>query len=190
MDWSDRWTVLEGARLRVSPTTPDDAAPLAACADATTFDFSLGRPASGSVEDMARYLQARDSQPYTMRVRETGEVVGCSSFMDLRPSHRAVEIGATWIAPAWRGSFVNPEAKLLMIGHAVETLGCVRVQLKCDARNRRSAAAIAKLGAKFEGRLRNYGIMPDGYVRDTLMFSVTNAEWPEVRAGLQRRLLG
>ena len=184
------WPILQGDRLRLSPTVPEDAKALAACVDAATFAFSLGRPASDSVEDMARYLDAREAQPYTMRMRGTGEVVGCSSFMDLKPMHRALEIGATWIAPACRGTLVNPEAKLLMLRHAFETIDCVRVQLKCDARNARSAAAIRKLGAVFEGRLRNFGVMPDGHVRDTLMFSVTDVEWPEVRSGLEGRLVG
>ena len=178
--------MLVGERLTLSPTVSEDAAALVVCADATTFDYSLGRPTSSSVEDMARYLETRDAQPYTMRLGQ--EVVGCSSFMDLKPAHRALEIGATWIAPVHRGTRVNPEAKLLMLRRAFETMGCVRVQLKCDARNQRSAAAIRKLGAVFEGRLRNFGVMPDGHVRDTLMFSVTDAEWPEVRAGLERRL--
>ena len=188
MEWT--WPEIEGDRLILTPTIESDAEALASCADETTFAFSLGRPASPSVQDMARYLAARDAQPYTMRLRATGEVVGCSSFMDLRPAHRALEIGSTWIGPRRRGTFVNPEAKLLMMRHAFGALGCVRVQLKCDARNGRSAAAIAKLGAVFEGRLRNYGVMPHGYVRDTLMFSVTDAEWPEVRVGLERRLVG
>lgn len=187
---TNEWPELVGDRLVLSPTTLDDAEALAACADASTFDFSLGRPASSSVEDMRRYLAARNAQPYTMRVRVSGEVVGCSSFMDLKPEHRALEIGSTWIAPRHRSTFVNLEAKLLMLAHAFESMHCVRVQLKCDARNERSAAAIRKLGAVFEGRLRNFGIMPDGYVRDTLMFSVTDAEWPEVRAGLENRLVG
>ena len=77
-----------------------------------------------------------------------------------------------------------------MLGFAFERLGALRVQLKCDARNARSAAAIAKLGARPEGRLRRHIVMPDGYVRDTLMFSVTDEEWPTVRAGLERRLVG
>lgn len=188
MDWSDLWVPLVGERLEVRPCRPEDAAGLAASADESTFAFSLGAPTALTAEAMARYLANRDAQIYTMVLRETGEIVGCSSFMDLRPSWRALEIGATWIAPRWRGTFVNPEAKLLMLEHGFERLGCLRVQLKCDARNERSAAAIRKLGAQFEGRLRHYGIMPDGYVRDTLMFSVIPEEWPGVRRGLEERL--
>ncbi len=184
------WPTLRGEWLTLMPTTRGDAEALANCADESTFAFSLGRPASTSIEDMARYLDAREAQPYTMRLRATGEVVGCSSFMDFKPPHRALEIGSTWITSKHRGTRVNPEAKLLMLAHAFEAMDCVRVQLKCDARNVRSAAAIQKLGAVFEGRLRNFGVMPDGYIRDTLMFSVTDAEWPTVCAGLEERLVG
>ena len=190
MGWDESWTVLTGVRLELSPTVRDDAEALVACVDDATFRYSLAEPASASIEAMAHYLAARDARLYTMRVRDTGEVVGCSSFMDLRPAHRGLEIGSTWIAPAWRGTFVNPEAKLLMMAHAFGRLDCVRVQLKCDARNVRSAAAIAKLGATFEGRLRKHGVAPDGFVRDTLMFSVTDEAWPMARSGLERRLLG
>jgi N-acetyltransferase len=186
VDWF--WPTLEGAGLTLSPTVEDDAEALVRCADAETFAYSLGGPADLSVAAMRRHLAARDARLFTMRLRATGETVGCSSFMDLRPAHRALEVGATWIAPAWRGTRVNPEVKLLMLRHAFETLGCVRVQLKCDARNLRSAAAIAKLGAVYEGRLRNHGILPDGFVRDTLMFSVLDSEWPRVEAGLRARL--
>ncbi len=190
MDWNALWTPLEGPSLVLAPTGEGDVAELAASADAATFAHFSDRPADASIEEMARFIKRIDAQPYTMRHRDTGEVVGCSSFLDRRPAHRAVEIGFTWIAPAWRGTAVNPEAKLLMLRHGFETLQCVRVQLKCDARNERSAAAIRKLGSVYEGRLRNHAIMPDGYVRDTLMFSVTDEEWPQVRAGLERRLLG
>jgi RimJ/RimL family protein N-acetyltransferase len=184
------WPVLEGSRLILTPTVPEDAESLYRTVDESTFIYSLGAPESVTVNTMAEYVSGRDARLYTMRIRETDEVVGCSSFMDIRPAHRALEIGATWIAQPWQGTFVNPEAKLLMMRHAFETLGCVRVQLKCDARNERSARAIAKLGAVFEGRLRNYGILSDGYIRDTLMFSVTDEEWPQVRAGLESRLVG
>lgn len=167
----------------------DDADDLRSTFDAATFaHFSMQPEADDFDGFLRRLLAVPDQRTYTMHT--DGEAVGSSTFLDLRPAHRGLEIGFTWIAPAWRGTFVNPEAKLLMLRHAFETLGCLRVQLKCDARNARSAAAIAKLGAVFEGRLRRHMTMPDGYVRDTLMFSVTDEEWPQVRAGLERRLLG
>lgn len=190
MNWSERWFDLEGKRLTLSPTVLEDYEGLAATVDEKTFQHFLGGPNFSSVDTFAPFLINDTSTAYTMRIRETGEIVGCSSFMDQREPHRAVEIGGTWIASKWRGTYVNPEVKLLMLQHGFEGLDCVRVQLKCDARNERSANAIAKLGAQFEGRLRNYGILPDGFIRDTLMYSVLDKEWPDVRARLESRLLG
>lgn len=190
MSWSDSWIDLEGSRLILKPTTVDDYEELLATVDEKTFQHFLGGPDFSSKDRFAPFVDQQDSTPYTIRVKESGEVVGSSSFMDQREKHRAVEIGCTWFAPAHRGTFVNPEAKLLMLQHGFERLDCVRVQLKCDGRNERSAAAIAKLGAQFEGRLRHYGILPDGFVRDTLMYSILDSEWPEVQVRLKNRLLG
>jgi RimJ/RimL family protein N-acetyltransferase len=115
-------------------------------------------------------------------------MVGSTSYMDIDPPNRCVEIGATWYAPSHRGTRINPECKLLLLGHAFETLSCVRVTLKCDSRNLHSQAAIAKLGATREGVLRKHRIQPDGYVRDTVYFSVIAEEWPQVRQSLLDRL--
>jgi N-acetyltransferase len=120
--------------------------------------------------------------------RSDGHVLGSSSYLDIRPQHRTLEIGSTWIGHQFQGTFVNPEAKLLMLRHAFEDLGCVRVQLKSDARNVQSRAAMTKLGAKFEGILRKHMINPDGFVRDTAMFSIIAEEWPQVRQSLEERL--
>lgn len=194
MDWNGPWGTIEGEGLTLTPTTLEHAACLREMTDLATFDyFSTLRPASLGLDDFTEFVRSLLALPnqrsYTMWSK-SGEAVGCSSFLDIRPAHRGLEVGFTWIAPGWRGTRVNPEAKLLMLGFAFERLGALRVQLKCDARNERSAAAIAKLGAAFEGRLRRHMVMPDGYVRDTLMFSVTDAEWPAVRAGLERRRVG
>lgn len=117
-----------------------------------------------------------------------GELVGSSRFMAVRPADRVVEIGWTWLHPrAWRQG-INVEAKLLMLGHAFEGLGCVRVELKTDARNERSRAAMEALPAKFEGVLRKHMIVPDVGQRDSAYFSVIDEEWPAVRANLRRRL--
>jgi RimJ/RimL family protein N-acetyltransferase len=94
----------------------------------------------------------------------------------------------TWIGKPHRGTKVNPEIKLLMIGHAFEVMGCERVQLKTDGRNIHSQRAIEKLGAKKEGILRRHGQMPDCFMRDTVMYSILPEEWPEVKAGLLARL--
>ncbi len=125
---------------------------------------------------------------FATRERAGGTLVGSTRYLNVRPADRVAEIGWTWLNPsAWR-SGVNVEAKLLMLEYAFETLGCVRVELKTDARNERSRAAIAAIPAQFEGILRKHMIVPDVGVRDTAYFSVVDDEWPEVRANLERRL--
>lgn len=115
----------------------------------------------------------------------TGEAVGGTVLFDYSEAHKRLEIGYTWLSKSvWRTA-VNTEAKLLLMTHAFEVLGCGRVQLKTDGRNVRSQTAIARLGAVREGTLRAHMIMPDGYVRDSVMFSVVAAEWPAVKARLE-----
>jgi RimJ/RimL family protein N-acetyltransferase len=126
--------------------------------------------------------------PFTTRDARTGRAIGSSRYLNLRPADRVVEIGWTWLHPsAWR-SGANVEAKLLMMRHAFETLDCVRVEFKTDARNERSRAALAALPARFEGILRNHMIVPDVGQRDSAYYSVIDCEWPEVRKNLERRL--
>jgi N-acetyltransferase len=126
--------------------------------------------------------------PFVTRDLSSGRVVGSSRYLNVRPADRVVEIGWTWLNPsAWR-SGANVEAKLLMMRHAFETLGCVRVEFKTDARNERSRAALAALPARFEGVLRNHMTVPDVGLRDSAYFSVIDPEWPAVQANLERRL--
>jgi len=125
---------------------------------------------------------------FVVRRRADGEVVGSSRYLAVRPADRALEIGWTWFNPSvWRTG-VNLETKLLMLEHAFETLECVRVEFKTDARNERSRNALSALPAQFEGVLRNHMIVPDVGQRDSAYFSVIDAEWPDVRASLERRL--
>ena len=126
--------------------------------------------------------------PFATRLRSGDRLVGSSRYLNVRPDDRVVEIGWTWLNPsAWR-SGANLEAKLLMLGHAFETLDCVRVEFKTDARNERSRAALSAIPAQFEGILRNHMIVPDVGQRDSAYYSVIDSEWPEVRANLERRL--
>ncbi len=118
----------------------------------------------------------------------TGEAVGGTVLFDYSEAHQRVEIGYTWLArPVWR-TVVNTEVKFLLLRQAFEVLGCGRVQLKTDARNERSQAAIARLGAVREGVLRSHMVMPDGFVRDSVMFSIVSGEWPAVKTGLAAKL--
>jgi RimJ/RimL family protein N-acetyltransferase len=119
---------------------------------------------------------------------ETGKAIGSSSFFDIRPSDKGLEIGHTWIKKEHRGTRVNPETKLLMFGHAFEELGAIRVQQKTDLRNVQSQRAMLKMGAVQEGVLRHNMVMPDGYVRDSVYFSVLREEWPAVKSGLLARV--
>jgi RimJ/RimL family protein N-acetyltransferase len=119
-----------------------------------------------------------------------GEPLGSSSYLAPRPLHDGVEIGWTWLTPsAWR-SGANVEAKLLMLGFAFEELGCMRVELKTDARNERSRSAMEALPARFEGIFRKHMLMPVTGVRDSAYFSVVDEEWASVRENLEARLAG
>jgi N-acetyltransferase len=119
-----------------------------------------------------------------------GEPLGSSSYLAPRPIHDGVEIGWTWLTPsAWRTG-ANVEAKLLMLGFAFEELGCMRVELKTDARNERSRGAMEALPAKFEGVFRKHMLMPVTGVRDSAYFSIVDDEWPAVRQNLEQRLAG
>lgn len=119
--------------------------------------------------------------------RSSGVPIGSTRFMALRPEHAGLEIGWTWLGKPWWRTGANVETKLLLFGHAFDTLGCERVELKTDARNARSRAAIEALPAQFEGIHRHHMKVPDGW-RDTAWYSVIAPEWPVVRAALRRRL--
>ncbi len=120
--------------------------------------------------------------------RATGVPVGSTRFLALREAHRGLEIGATWLSPsAWRTG-ANVEAKLLMLGHAFERLGCMRVEFKTDARNQRSRGALEALPAQFEGIFRKHMLMRGIDVRDSAYYSIIEDNWPEVRINLQQRL--
>lgn len=184
--------VLEGRWIRLEPLDLSHAADLVACCDEDIHQFFVTtRPLSTGVEDMASYIQMRQSmaqsQSFAVIWLETGKAIGCTSYMDIRASQLGLEIGMTWYAKAFQQTPVNPEAKLLLLRHAFEVLGCERVQLKTDIRNVQSQAAIEKLGAKKEGILRRHRNMPFG-MSDTVMYSILPDEWPAVERGLQARL--
>jgi len=183
---------LSGHGLTLEPAEARHAAGLARAATWDRFTYSLSAiPPALDEEGLASHLatlRAAGSFPYVMVVN--GEPVGVSCYLDIRPAHRALEIGSTWIAKSHEGTFVNPAAKLLLLSRAFDELACERVQLKCDGRNARSMAAISKLGAVKEGVLRRHMILPDGYVRDTVMYSIVADEWPLVRNRLVARLAG
>jgi len=120
--------------------------------------------------------------------RKSGRLIGSTRFMNIDRANRRVEIGSTWIAPQWQRTAINTEAKYLMIRHAFEQWGCIRVELKTDALNEKSRNAILRIGAKEEGTLRRHLVTHTGRVRDTVYFSILDSEWPEVRTRLEGRL--
>jgi N-acetyltransferase len=123
--------------------------------------------------------------PFVVIDQRDGRIAGTTRYMDISVAHRNLEVGVTAYGAAWRRTAMNTRCKLLMLGHAFETLGCVRIQLKCDARNERSRAAILRLGATFEGILRRHRVLEDGYIRDTAMYSIVDHEWPGVKERLE-----
>ncbi|HZU24872.1 MAG TPA: GNAT family protein [Bryobacteraceae bacterium] len=148
-----------------------------------------------TTEDMRAYVESavRDqiaglSLPFATIDAATNRPIGSTRFMNIDRGNRHVEIGSTWLAQPWQRTAANTEAKYLMLRHAFETLGCMRVELKTDALNERSRAAITRIGAKFEGIFRRHVVCYGGRIRDTAWFSIIDAEWPEVKARLEQKL--
>src|ERR1051325_9926431 len=126
--------------------------------------------------------------PFATVLNETNGVIGSTRFANIDRANRHVEIGWTWIAPAWQRTAVNTEAKYLMLRHAFEKLDCIRVELKTDSLNEKSRNAILRMGAKEEGTFRNHMITRAGRYRHTVYFSVIDSEWPEVKKQLEEKL--
>jgi RimJ/RimL family protein N-acetyltransferase len=139
-------------------------------------------------EDAASAWASRRDVAFATVRRSDGAAVGSTRFMELRERDRSVEIGWTWLAPEMWQTGANVEAKLLMLGRAFDEAGCIRVELKTDARNERSRAAIAALPAQFEGIHRQHRVRLDGSYRDSAWYSVLDREWKDVRVNLERRL--
>lgn len=190
-------TVLRGDVVELVPVDHEgDAEELFAAVDHdAAWRHVAGRPRDpGHYAGLLAQSSAAGRLPWLVRlVRDTnglaaGDVVGTSSYLDVSPNDARLEIGSTTYTPAVWGGAVNPETKLLLLGHAFEALHAGRVQLKTDVRNVRSQQAIARLGARYEGTLRRYQRRADGTVRDTVLFSILAEEWPAVRDGLRARL--
>jgi RimJ/RimL family protein N-acetyltransferase len=146
-------------------------------------------------EEMGEYVRnallARDAGtavPFATVDRASGRVVGSTRFMNIDVVNRRVEIGSTFLGRDWQRTVVNTEAKYLMMRHAFEVWGCIRVELKTDALNQKSRAAILRIGAKEEGTLRQHMVTWSGRLRDSVYFSVLDSEWAGVKAGLEGKL--
>ena len=148
-------------------------------------------PPSGMHEYVATALDMRDrlgAMPFVVRENASGDVVGCTRYFNVDAANRRVEIGHTWYAKRVQRTGVNTECKLLLLGHAFETLSCIAVEFRTHWFNHASRAAIARLGAKQDGVLRNHQLMLGGARRDTVVFSIIDGEWPAVKQHLQFKL--
>jgi RimJ/RimL family protein N-acetyltransferase len=186
---------LGGGRARLEPMTPGHAPGLFEAGDDEGVWRFLPSARPRDVEGMEAYIRkalagaaAGTEVPFVVIDRADGRVAGTTRYLEIQPANRSLEIGWTWLGPAWRRTSVNTECKYLLLRHAFETLGAIRVQLRTDARNERSRAAILRIGAVYEGCWRRSRILHDGFVRDSVFYSVLDSEWPAVKAGLERRL--
>jgi len=183
---------LEGTHVRLEPLS------LELHADglvAVGLDSDLWRLATARIEtaaDLRVYVEhalvdqaAGRSLPFATIERAGGRIVGSTRFMSIAVPHRRVEIGCTWIAKPWQRTAINTEAKYLMLRHAFETWGCLRVELKTDTRNERSRQAMLRLGCVEEGTHRKHMVTGHGEVRDTVYYGVVDDEWPAVKARLE-----
>jgi RimJ/RimL family protein N-acetyltransferase len=193
---TDSPLTLEGSFIRLEPIRPDHAELFWEVSKADLEDIFRWIPYSMKTrEDFQRLVdkafteqERGESIVFVTVERKSGRTVGSTRFMNIDRANRRVEIGSTWIAPAWQRTPVNTEAKYLMLRHAFEVWGCVRVELKTDALNQKSRNAILRIGAKEEGTLRRHVVTWTGRIRDSVYFSILDDEWPEVKTKLEARL--
>src|ERR1700730_7707972 len=186
--------ILEGQQVRLEPLSQaHEESLIAAAVDGELWNSTVTIVPSRAT--MAAYIaSALDAQtqgrelPFVIIRKSSGQVVGSTRFYRIERDHRRVEIGYTWLAASAQRTGVNTEAKLLLLTHAFERLRCVRVEFVTDVLNQQSRTAILRLGAKQEGDLRNHMVMPNGRLRDSVCFSIIEAEWPEVKASLEAKL--
>jgi len=185
---------LEGAHVRLEPLSRTHSPGLCEVGLEEQLWRWIPTPVR-TVADMAAYVELAlqeqavgVSLPFAQIEKATGRVMGSTRYMNIEKAHHRVEIGCTWIGREWQRSAVNTEAKYLLLQHAFETLGCMRVELKTDSLNEKSRAAILRIGAKEEGIFRNHMITSTGRIRHTVYFSIVNSEWPAVKFGLERKL--
>ena len=131
-------------------------------------------------------LAVEGQLPFAIVETAKDKVIGSTRYLNIRPEHRSLEIGWTWLGQNWQRTAINTETKLLLLSHAFEKLGCVRVEFKTDTRNERSQRALQRIGATKEGVLRNHMIVQDEFVRDSVYFSVISSEWLDVKERLER----
>jgi len=183
---------LENDWVRLEPLSTDHAADLAEATAGLEYAWYTSAPTPDGMEAEIEQRLAFHAQgamnPWAVRRLSTGRVVGMTTYCSIDQPNRRVEIGYTWLSPTAQRSEVNSAAKLLLLGHAFEACGAIAVEFRTHWHNQQSRAAIARLGAKQDGVLRNHRLGPDGSLRDTVVFSILPHEWPAVRLGLEARL--
>ncbi|HEX6978026.1 MAG TPA: GNAT family protein [Alphaproteobacteria bacterium] len=184
---------LEGRHVRLEPLSRRHLGPLGAVLDPTLLQW-FAQPVTDESElaafiDEALHQQdAGTALPFAIVERRSGRAIGSTRFANIDRANRRLEIGWTWIARPWQCTAVNAETKLLMLTHAFEVLGTIRVEFKTDSLNIQSRAALARLGAREEGTFRNHMITASGRVRHSVWFSIIDSEWLKVKKGLEARL--
>ncbi len=174
--------MLQDGPYSLRPLTEADFGPLMALAQASAAEYAQMAVHPASPAFYGGGLDAPDQMVFVKLV--DGDYAGCTRYLEMRPAHRGLEIGSTWLAPAFMRSAANRTYKRLLLGHAFESMDMARVQIKTDILNVRSQTAIERLGAAREGVLRQHMVRPDGTLRDTVMYSVVQEEWPELKARL------
>jgi RimJ/RimL family protein N-acetyltransferase len=192
--FTDLSPVLQGRLVVLEPLRAEHEEPLRrAAADARVWRYMRFDGTDDEVfhrwfHDAMSAAASGTEAPFCIVRRADGDVVGSSRYLTLRPEDRVLEIGWSWITPDAWGSGANTEAKLLLLGHAFERLGCLRVEFKTDASNERSRAALAALPAQFEGVFRKHMLVRGGQRRDSAWYSVIDDDWPAVKAALEARV--
>ena len=186
--------VLEGQYIRLEPLQKNHLAGLAAVGLDPELWRWIPTPVR-TIDEMAGYIETAlrekeqgASLPFALVERQTGRPIGSTRYGNIERINRRVEIGWTWVTREWQRTAANTEAKYLLLKHAFETLGCIRVELKTDSLNERSRAAILRIGAREEGTFRNHMITASGRIRHTVYFSIVDSEWPGVKARLKTML--
>ena len=185
---------LEGQFVRLEPMSLGHHAGLSAVGlDPEIWRYTLGvvktpEEMRAYMDDALKLQQSGTTLPFVTIERSSGRVVGSTRFGNYDPANRRIEIGWTWIAPPWQRTAINTEAKYLMLSHAFERLGCVRVELKTDVLNTPSRKAMLRIGAKEEGVLRKHSLVWNGRYRDSIYYSILDDEWPGVKQELEKML--
>jgi N-acetyltransferase len=187
--------VLTGKHVRLEPLSEAHVPGLAAIGAGQPFwDFMVYGKIE-SIEDMLGWVRDLHSRadkgtdlPFAVIHLASGSIAGATRYLNIMPKDRGLEIGGTWYGLEFQRTVVNTECKYLLLKHAFETLGCIRVQLKTDLRNERSQKAIERIGAVKEGVLRNHMILPDGRIRDSVFYSILDNEWPAGKQKLEEML--